>query len=46
MVKLGDVSLIAPLKIIFANRLRQGIFPETWKYANVVPVHKKNQKNV
>ena len=22
------------------------IFPEIWKYANVVPVHKKNEKNV
>ncbi len=44
MIKLGDVSLIAPLTIIFANCLKQGIFPETWKYANVVPVHKKNEK--
>ena len=39
-----------PLKvgvnIIFINCLRRGIFPEIWKHANVVPVHKKKEKNV
>ena len=38
--------LLTPLRIIFTNCLRQGVFPETWKCANVVPVHKKNEKNV
>ena len=46
MIKLSDAALITPLKIIFTNCLRRGLFPETWKYANVVPVHKKNEKNV
>ena len=46
MIKLGDASLVTPLKIIFTNCLRQGVFPEIWKCANVVPVHKKNEKNV
>ena len=46
MIKLSDVSLILPLKIIFTNCLRRGLFPEIWKYANVVPVHKKNEKNL
>ena len=32
--------------IIFINCLRRGIFPDIWKHANVVPVHKKNEKNV
>ena len=46
MIKLSDAALITPLKIIFKNYPRRGIFPEIWKYANVVPVHKKNEKNV
>ena len=46
MIKLSDASLVTPLKIIFTNCLRCGVFPEIWKYANVVPVHKKNEKNV
>ena len=46
MIKLSDSALIIPLKLIFENCLRQGIFPEIWKYANVVPVHKKNEKNL
>ena len=46
MIKLSDAALVIPLKIIFKNCLRRGVFPEIWKYANVVPVHKKNEKNV
>ena len=46
MIKLSDASLVTPLKIVFTNCLRQGVFPEIWKHANVVPVHKKNEKNV
>ena len=46
MIKLSDAALVIPLRIIFKNCLRRGLFPEIWKYANVVPVHKKNEKNV
>ena len=46
MIKLCDKALVFPLKLIFENCLRQGVFPEKWKKANVVPVHKKNKKNV
>lgn len=46
MIKLSDISLVLPLKIIFINCLRRGLFPEIWKYANVVPLHKKNEKNL
>ena len=46
MIKLSDVSLVLPLKIIFTNCLRRGLFPEIWKLAIVVPVHKKNEKNL
>ena len=46
MIKLSDAALVPPLKIIFTNCFRRGIFPHIWKHANVVPVHKKNEKNV
>ena len=46
MIKLSDDALVLLPKTIFMNCLRRGIFPEIWKYANVVPVHKKNEKNV
>ena len=46
MIKLCDDALLLPLKLIFENCLSQGIFPEMWKKANVVPVHKKNLKNL
>ena len=44
MIKLSDAALIVPLKTIFSNCLRHGSFPEIWKHAHVVPVHKKNEK--
>ncbi len=43
MIKLSNASLVVPLKIISTNCLGQGIFPEIWKCANVVKVHKKNK---
>ena len=46
MIKLSDTALVTPLKIIFENCLRHDSFPEICKYANVVPVHKKNEKNL
>ena len=46
MIKLCDKTLVFPLKLIFENCLRQGVFPEKWKKANVVPFHKKNEKNL
>ena len=46
MIKLSDAALVVPLKIIFTNCLRCGIFPQIWKCANVVPVHRKDEKNL
>ena len=46
MIKLSNKSLVTPLKIIFTNCLRRGVFPGIWKCANVVPVHNKNEKNM
>ena len=41
----GD-TVANPLKIIFTNILSVGIYPHTWKLANVTPIHKKNDKQI
>ena len=46
MVYLSNKILYNVLMIIFTNCLRCGLFPQIWKCANVVPVHKKNEKNL
>ena len=44
MIKICSQSLILPLKIIFEHSLKKGKFLEKLKKANVVPVHKKEDK--
>ena len=44
--KYCDKSIVPPLFVIFKNSLETGIFPSTWKNANIVPVHKKQEKTV
>ena len=34
--------LAGPLTAIFNSSLREGILPETWKSANIIPVPKVN----
>ena len=46
MVKMCDESIAYPLKMIFETALKSGIYPDKWKKANVVPVHKKESKNI
>ena len=45
MIKICSESLAVPLKIIFGRSLKEGRFLEIWKEANVVQVHKKEDKN-
>ena len=44
MIKLRGNSICKPLSIIFKDRLSEGNFLHEWKRANVVPVHKKVNK--
>ena len=46
MIKICNESITIPLKIIFDESLKNGVFPEIWKRANVVPVHKKDDKSI
>ena len=45
MIKMCDESIALPLKIIFESAMHSGIYPDQWKKANIIPVHKKNSKN-
>ena len=38
--------IIPPLLIIFETALQSGIYPNQWKKANVIPIHKKNSKHL
>ena len=44
MLKIRGDSICRPLSIIFKTCLRTGIFPLEWKKANIVPIHKKADK--
>ena len=44
MLKICGNSLFRPLELIFNDCLANGIFPSDWKKGNIVPVHKKNDK--
>ena len=46
MIKVCSESLTVPLKIIFEQSLKEGRFSAIWKKANVVQVHKKEDKNL
>ena len=34
------------LKLIFESCMKQAVFPEIWKQADLVPSHKKNSKHL
>ena len=46
MIKICNESITIPLKIIFDESLKNSVFPEIWKRANVVPLHKKGDKSL
>ena len=46
MLKICGSSVCRPLQIIYKSCLDRGKFPQEWKKANVVPVHKKNDKQL
>ena len=43
-MKICDDSIKKPLSIIYKNCITTGIYPNAWKKSNIVPVHKKGDK--
>ena len=41
-----DKTLVYPLTLIFKASIQEGVFPDCQKKANVVPIHKKESKNL
>ena len=44
MLKICGDSIYEPLETIFRQALLTGVFPSEWKKGNIVPVHKKSDK--
>ena len=46
MIKVCDESLLKPLLILFKNSLKLSYYPDIWKKSNIIPAHKKNDKQL
>ena len=46
MLKICGKLICKPLELIFQSCIKHGKFPNEWKMANVVPVHKKSDKQI
>ena len=46
MIKLCTKSVARPLTLIFQNSMAAGTFATQWKRVNIVPIHKKNDKQI
>ena len=46
MIKLCDIEIVKPLYLIYKECLETGRFPSSWKEANVLPIHKKENRQL
>ena len=46
MTKLCGKTIAIPLKLIFRSILEESVFPDDWKKSNVVPIYKRDSKNL
>ena len=46
MIKICDKSLLKHLIILFQNSTKSSHYPNVWKKPNIIPVHKKNDKQL
>ena len=46
MIKICDKSLLKPLIILFQNSTKYSHYLDIWKKSNIIPVHKKNDKQL
>ena len=46
MIKLNDKAICKPLHMIFTSCPEARVFPIHWQKANVVPIHKKESKQL
>ena len=41
-----DESLVQPLLLTFRGCIDTGVYPDTWKKSDIVPVHNKGDKQI
>ena len=46
MLKICGSSIYGPLELIFKETLSTGLFPSNWEKGNIVPIHKKDDKQI
>ena len=46
MIKICDKAMLALLSIIYKNCIDTGILSDLWEKYNIVPVHKKGEKQL
>ena len=46
MIKICDKSLLKPLIVLFRNSIKSSCYPDIWKKSNIIPVHKKYDKQL
>ena len=46
MIKICDKLLLKPLIVLFRNSVKSSCYPDIWKKSNIIPVHKKNDKQL
>ena len=46
MIKICDSLIVEPLCLIFEKCLETGVYPSIWKKANIIPVHKKENRQI
>ena len=46
MIKICGKSLLKPLILLFGNSTKSSCYPDIWKRSNIIPAHKKNDKQL
>ena len=46
MIKICDKSLLKPIILLFQNATKLSYYPDIWKRSNIIPAHKKNDKQL
>ena len=46
MIKLCDIEIVKPLYLTYMKCLETGRFPSSWKKVNVLPIHKKENRQL
>ena len=44
MIKMCDNSVVTPSCTMFKTSIETGVYPSIWKKANIIPIHKKNNR--